>query len=481
MSSKPDILIFFSDQHDGRCTGYAGHEVVETPNLDRLAAEGTAFNAAYTSYPLCVPARYSFMTGQMTSKNGIFNNAAAIGEDQATFIHSLAAEGYETVLCGRMHFKYEDQRHGFTKRIMDEMTPLYNGRGGDKRKDLGPYAGSFSTKRCLEIIGGGNSPVLEYDRAVVQAALDYLAQDHERPQCLVVGTYAPHFSYVCPPDFYNYYRQKVDTPILLEEDTNYRVSLLDERRKDVDPDTFLRARAAYYGMITNLDSQVGELKDAWDQYLERSNRNGLFVYLSDHGDQAGDRNIVGKKTFYEGAARIPLIFSGYNIEEENPVAEPASILDITPTLCELTGATVPPEQDGCSLVDKLTGRDRKNERYVITECTERDDNGSFIPGRMIRKGDWKYIYYAFHKDQDLLFNLKEDPDELENIRDQYPEKVKELKKLLEKDWDIEGYIEQCRINEKHYQIFNKWGAMVDVPEKERWPVPPSSHQLPEIT
>jgi choline-sulfatase len=92
MSSK-DILIFLSDQHAGYCAGYAGDRVVRTPNLDRLAASGTVFDSAYTSCPLCVPARMSLLSGQLPSKTGIFTNDDSLASGQATFLHSLGAAG----------------------------------------------------------------------------------------------------------------------------------------------------------------------------------------------------------------------------------------------------------------------------------------------------------------------------------------------------------------------------------------------------
>ncbi len=95
MNERPDILIFLSDQHNAMFTGYAGHDLVETPNLDRIAAEGTVFSNTYTSCPLCVPARTSFLTGQLASKTNIFTNSGEIPSDQATILHSLVAEGYE--------------------------------------------------------------------------------------------------------------------------------------------------------------------------------------------------------------------------------------------------------------------------------------------------------------------------------------------------------------------------------------------------
>ena len=102
---KPDLLLFFSDQHHVRYSGFAGDSLARTPNLDALAKDGTVFESAYTSCPICVPARCSFLTTQLPSRIGIFGNTGAIRGDQPTFMHSLAAEGYETVLCGRMHFK----------------------------------------------------------------------------------------------------------------------------------------------------------------------------------------------------------------------------------------------------------------------------------------------------------------------------------------------------------------------------------------
>jgi choline-sulfatase len=157
--------------------------------MDALAKSGTVFDAAYTSFPLCVPARISFMTGQLSHRNGFIDNGGAIPEDHATFIHAVAAEGYETVLCGRMHFLGADQRHGFTKRIAGDITPLYQGmfdKGG-----WGCYHRT-NNDQYFDVVGGGDSPVLAYDREVIAAAIDYLSKDHKKPQCIVVGTYGPH-------------------------------------------------------------------------------------------------------------------------------------------------------------------------------------------------------------------------------------------------------------------------------------------------
>lgn len=466
---KPDILVFISDQHAGRYGGFAGDRLVMTPNLDRIASNGTVFDAAYTSCPLCVPARISMLTGQLPSKTGIYTNHGVIPGDQATFIHSLAAEGYDTVLCGRMHFVGDDQRHGFTKRIMGDFTPLYWGRGGVRRTDLGRFKGTTDAKNCLKEVGGGNSPVLEYDRAVIKAALEYLKKDHEKPQCVVVGTYGPHCPFVAPPELFDYYRARVALPATAANRPNYRHSALTHKEQDAAEEIVLTARAAYFGMITNLDQQIEMVREIWQDYLNRNNRKGIFVYLSDHGEQIGERNLYGKQTFFENSARIPLMFEGDGVQADHRVNGAVSIMDLGPTLCEMAGAAAPPEQDGKSLAGQLFEGTDELDRHVYSEFIEEVAAGRFIPGRMVRRGNWKLISYHTYEDEDLLFDIADDPDELANIAGQFPEKAAELKSLLQKEWDVPQIIKMYERKLSHIRILTKWGQNSGVEEQERYP------------
>jgi choline-sulfatase len=468
LMDRPDILVFISDQHAGRYGGFAGDQLVRTPNLDRIAANGTAFDAAYTSCPLCVPARVSMLTGQLPSKTGIYTNHGAIASDQATFLHAIAAEGYETVLCGRMHFVGDDQRHGFTKRIMGDFTPLYWGRGSLRRLDLGRFKGTTDEKGCLKLVGKGNSPVLEYDRAVISAALEYLQADHEKPQCVVVGTYAPHCPLVAPPELFDYYREHVALPVTVKNELNYRHSVLVHREQNAAAELVLNARAAYFGMITNLDRQIGAVREAWREYLQRNNRKGVFVYLSDHGEQVGERKMYGKQTFFENSAQIPLMFEGDGIKANHRVAGAVSIMDMGPTLCEMAGAALLPEQDGKSLVKQVFAGADELDRYVYSEFIEQDVAGRFIPGRMVRQGNWKLISYHAHEDEDLLFDIVNDPDELCNIAGQFPDQAAKLKTLLTKEWNISQIIKTHQRKLANVPILTKWGQNSGVTEAERY-------------
>lgn len=475
---EQDILIFLSDQHAGYCSGYAGERVVRTPNLDRIAATGTVFDAAYTSCPLCVPARMSMLAGQLPSKTGIFTNDDSLGPSQATFLHSLGAAGYETVLCGRMHFVGLDQRHGFTKRIFGDITPLYPVDMKTVNHD-GIFKATRADFGCLQIIGGGNSPTLEYDRQVIRTALEYLKQDHQKPQCIVVGVYAPHFPYVAPPELYQYYLDKVEYPVGLIHGCNYAHPVFGHRLMDTSPETVLKARAAYWGMVDFLDGNIGLVYAAWQDYLSRQGREGIFVYLSDHGDQIGERGLYGKKTFFESSAHIPMIFSGTEIKQGTRWSEPVSIMDLGPTLCGLVKATPPPEQAGISLAPQLLTGCEPAERPIWSEFVETGPGGVKVPGRMVRKGQWKYIAYVGYEADDLLFDLAHDPHELRNMTGEYPEKAQELRELVHEDWDAAQILETFTIRARHFQLQKEWLKHTRLDQSEYWRPPQEALAYPE--
>lgn len=481
MQQKPNILIFMSDQHTPNCAGFMGDPVMDTPNLDRLAGEGTVFSRAYTSCPLCVPARTSFVTGRLPSRTGVFDNKTTLVWDKPTFLHSLAVTGYETVLCGRMHFVGADQYHGFTKRLVGDFSPLYPRMpGGMDREDLGPYIGTVSTKRCLEVIGGGDSPVLAYDRAVCQAAVDFLTQDQEKPLCLVVGIYGPHFPYVAPPELYKKYRELVKPPAVRSEDLNYDHPCLAWNRKEADEETILKSRAAYYGMVEFMDQQIGGVSRAWEKFLAARGRAGVFFYLSDHGDQIGEREIWGKETFFEDSVKIPLLAIGPGVQKGLVNHSPVSLLDLGLTVCEFAGVEPSPFQDGKSLLPELSGEENL-DRCIISEYMDARPDGRVIPSRMAFSRGFKYITYHGFEEQDLLFNLENDPLEKENVTSGYEDIRKFLREKALEGWDAPALAEKYRNRLEERKLIYAYVQAVKPEEKEWWSIPPESCRLPKIT
>jgi choline-sulfatase len=241
----------------------------------------------------------------------------------------------------------------------------------------------------------------------------------------------------------------------------------------------LDARAAYFGMIENLDSQIGEVREAWNAYLKRQQRQGLFFYLSDHGDQAGEHHMYGKQTFFEGSAGIPLMVAGDGVGRGRRMTGAVSMIDVGPTLCEITFGLLPPKQGGQSLARQIFEGVDEPERAVISEYLQKDDQRRTIPGRMLRQGNWKLISYDQYEEYDLLFDLQEDPWETTNLRHSQPERYAELKRKLSEGWDIERIKEVDAEKQQHYRILNHWGKRVQAEETERWPIPEYARILPE--
>lgn len=421
-----EILVFCSDQHTASVSGFMGDPIIRTPNLDRLAREGVVFDNAYTSCPLCAPARASLMTGRIPSKMEMFNNACDYRSSEITFAHLTALAGYDSVLIGRMHFNGMDFHHGFTRRVGQDITGSYWGYSAQIRPDLGDFARGMNQKGCLELIGSGDTPIREYDRKVVADALDYLSRDYERPQMMVVGTYGPHFPYVADAQRMEHYRDAL-RKAYQEQPAAFSVETLNRKIQHADADDVIELRAAYYALVEEMDEQIGQIYTAFRRYLERNGRRGIFVYLSDHGDQIGYKQLYGKQTFFERSAKIPLVFTGCGLTPSR-VRESVSILDLAPTLCQLAGAPDFPDADGSSLLPLLRG-ERQPGRYAVGEFYDVLDQQCCV-GRMIHQDGKKLICYGETPEHDMLFDTDRDPDELENLAGSSPELCRRLRELL---------------------------------------------------
>lgn len=409
-----DILLYMSDQHSYRLQGNAGDPVVRTKMMDELARTGTVMTNAITPCPLCVPARAAMISGQLPSNNGVLFNFNSLHSDLATFLHSLTVSGYETTLCGRMHFVGPDQRHGYAKRIAGDRTPVFHNAppANGAKKVVG-----FDENSSVQYIGKGDSPVLAYDRYVTEQAVAYLNQNHERPQFLTVGIYGPHFPYVAPPELYDYYYDKVPLDDVAAADWEHPA--LEGKMLEPDLEVARAARAAYYGLVETVDRHMETVYRAFQDYLKRNGREGVFIYISDHGDMNGARGYYGKQVFYEPSVHIPFIIQGDGIPQGKVIDSPVSLLDIGPTVCDLAGAEKIPG-DGKSLFPLLQGEQDEN-RAVISEQYTYLANGEASLGRMVCQGAWKLITYSGFPDNDILFNTRHDPQEKTNLIEKEPE------------------------------------------------------------
>ncbi|PNV60482.1 hypothetical protein C0033_18355 [Clostridium sp. chh4-2] len=460
-----DILVFISDQHSPLWSAFGGGKA-ETPVLNEVCASGTSFSQCYTSCPLCVPARMSMLTGKLPSKNGVMTNLDTIPDIMPTFLHPFVEAGYETVLIGRMHFVGKDQRHGFTKRLAKDMTPVSWNRPVEKLKEeRGVFNGTYDARGCVKVIGGGETPVVNYDETVIQTALDYLNQDHEKPQLIVVGTYAPHFPYVAPAALYEKYRKRVSLPSMFHETPDYFNAVLENRKNIVDEETALKAQAAYLALIEYTDQKIGQVREAFREFTKKRGSKPLFCYLSDHGDQVGERDIFGKCTFFEASAKIPMMFEGDGIPQGKQIEELAGIMDLGPTLCSWAGVSQVPGQDGESLIPVMNGQ--SSDRMIVSEMLEKTGGRSHY-GLMLRRGKWKYMVYSGYEDRDILFDLEQDPKETENVIHDYPEEAKKFRDYYRAGFNASAIEREQADRAQAAKWMAAWEKQVGVDDSERW-------------
>lgn len=178
MRSSPNVVIIMSDQHNSGVMGCAGDALARTPALDLLAENGTSFSNTYCAFPLCGPSRMSFMTGRYPHAIDQWDNHCQLSSDIPTFAHAFLAGGYDTILSGRMHFVGGDQRHGFTERLIGDVSPTAHITAGwqlDKvLGDLVDTPGMDPAGICKS--GPGHTGYQAYDEAVTKTSVDWLRQ-----------------------------------------------------------------------------------------------------------------------------------------------------------------------------------------------------------------------------------------------------------------------------------------------------------------
>jgi choline-sulfatase len=434
---KPNILFIMADQMIPFLTGAYGHPVVKTPSLDRLVEQGVRFDAAYSPYPVCVPARAAMMTGRYVSNIGAYDNAASFSCEEPTFAHYLTLAGYDAVLAGKMHFIGPDQLHGFSRRFNTNLYPpdfaWIPARGVERQA---------SKRHALQYVGenvkvGRWSQFLSYDEETHLRALEYLhAKGIERqvteeqgaacqPFFLCVSYHHPHEPFWPPRDLWDLYEdEEIEIPSF-PDDLEETYSALDrwlnvyhgvaKAKRLRDPESLRRVRRAYYALVTYIDVKVGQLLASLEENGFR--RDTVVVFASDHGDMLCERGMVQKRTFYEWSSRVPLVVRFPDGWQRGAVrTEPVNLIDLAPTFLDLAGvgqeARLP--MDGRSLLGLLDGSDSGD----WAAFSEYHSQGAHAPCFMIRQGRYKYVYihgYGSGSPESQLFDLEADPGEWDNL------------------------------------------------------------------
>jgi len=407
-----NILVIMSDEHNPKVLGCAGHPVIHTPNLDALAARGTRFSAAYTTSPVCIPARAGFACGKYIHQIGYWDNADAYDGATPSWHHLLREAGHRVASVGKLHFRLVGEDHGFSEEIIP--MHIYEGKGdllGLIRDDM-PRRGN--SKKMIGMAGPGESTYTLYDKDICSRAQVWLREEapkaKDKPWVLFVSFVAPHFPLTAPPEhYYRYWDRDLPLPKLYAREQRPSHPYIAEYGRNFNYDDYFegpgdvkKALSGYFGLVSYLDENIGKLLRALEDggFAEDT----VVMYTSDHGDNLGARGLWGKSTMYEEIAGVPFLLAGPGIPAGRVIDTPVSHVDAFPTLMEIAGEQMPSGFPGFSLTRISEGF--KPERTVLSEY---HGMGSSTGAFAVRVGKWKYVHYAKYGPQ--LFDLENDPEE----------------------------------------------------------------------
>jgi len=473
---RPNLLIFCTDEQRGDHLGCVGHPHLRTPHIDRLAARGTLFRNCYTSSPVCMPARATMLTGLTNRASGVRTQGVSLSEDVPTLPGLLADAGYRTHSAGKLHHRPwggrtiepdEDTTQNPERRIYWDWPGRWEGEhytefpdnyygfqtldtcGGHVNYAYGDYVtwleqnhpGAYAGYKCSNENPHPLSidPELHYNHWIADKSIDFIEQhtagSPDQPFYLWCSFPDPHEPFAAVKKWSDFYR---DTdiqlpPHTLELSPHNRSKTMEAIGLGLEPfppeQTRERIRQTY-GMISHVDEQVGRVMACLE--AQGIADNTIVMYVSDHGDQLGEHGLFYKGVFpYDGHAHIPFIVKAPGSMPGRQVDDVVSLLDMVPTALDLTGVDQPkdkhheqwattgtplqPTLPGEALTPVVTSDARPQRKNALIEYDHETytafDNLQY---RSLVTNDWKLVFYI-PTDETMLFDRKNDPDELVNL------------------------------------------------------------------
>ena len=435
MPDRKNVVFITADQFRADALGCYGSPFCRTPNYDRLAAEGVRFGRAFSSDPICVPARATMTTGNHAHKaTGVKNNGGRIRGDQPKIADLFNAAGYETYAMGKLHYvPYQLPRlvHGFRHWELTESGRLMR-QSAANNWDIGTeeyydYLKAVGWENMARAHGVGNndvhaavSPLPEehyVDHWVVDRSIHYLdrhlTETPDTPFLMWSSFPKPHSPYDPPEPWHRMYdAREIPAPVggpalLADRNPELRHRAMRYAWDLMSPQQIQLARTRYHGLVSFQDAQVGRLI----AFLEERGvlDDTVIVFTADHGDLLGDFGCFFKSCFLAGAEHIPLIVRAPGGVPSGAVRQvPVGTEDVLPTICDLAGIPAPTGIDGRSLVQVANDGTPVREVYVA----QMGD----APGQcyMACDGRWKYCYAEFDATEEL-YDIETDPRELANL------------------------------------------------------------------
>ena len=445
--TRPNVLLILTDQHRYDLMTCAGRDLVSTPNIDRIAAQGVRFTDAYCPYPVCVASRMALLSGFYAHTTGAINNTDRLDWRYRTAAHHFADAGYLPALIGKMHFN-DAHKHGFeyylsindwlmylgpkTQHYANEIashpmsahffrTMIDDGAGLPDIADLwdgpSPWVGNVA-RYDFQTMASHLDADDHLDSFIARESVKFMERYSGQPFFLVASFMKPHTPFFPPQPWADMY--PIDEMDLPEtgpmESYPPHIQQRIEHHLRADPRLRKAHRAGYLGNLAFVDTCIGEVLDGLE-HLGLAD-NTIVVYTSDHGEMEGDHGLFQKFCLFEASARVPLIVSWPKHLPQGAVTDALTeYIGLYPTLADLAGlpaptATplvpsldVPAQLDARSFADIVRNPDLPGPDAAFSEYALR----SSVPQYMIRTRRYKYIHN--HGSLHELYDLQEDPGE----------------------------------------------------------------------
>lgn len=403
-----NILLIICDQLSATALKCYGNSYVNAPNIESLADDGVIFNNTYTACPLCQPSRASFWTSKYPHQTKVTSNLQYLGFDALsdeiqTMGELFSNNGYDCIHFGKKH-DYGSLR-GF--KIVESEWITRDRDNPAITYDYETYLDEDTTRKIIDYISS-------YNKDIPFLAVADLQNPHNI--CNYIGeNELGHKDFGLtkdlPPLPDNFYFNDIhNRPEFLQY-----LCCAHRRQSQVtnwSEDDFRHYLYAYYYYIELVDKQIGRILDCLEQSGQRDDT--LIVFFADHGEGMASHQLVTKYgAFYEETNRVPLIFSGKDIESPRRIDGLSSLIDIMPTIAQYAGIECN-NCEGISLYNQLIGKtDYTNNTYVISEWFD-EFSGYTIPGRMYLDSEYKYTIYLENNSEEL-YDIKNDRLETTNL------------------------------------------------------------------
>ncbi len=415
---KPNILLITTDQQRFDTCGPDAPPFMRTPHFNLLSHEGIRFTRAYADCPLCVPMRVSIMTGKHPWTHGMMGNGKSsdVMDREGTLPTLLREQAYQTAAIGKMHFSPQRVRHGFDEMIIPDD---YYRQMKESGNPLQPMRSGLGQNEVFATMGTVPES-MTLTSWIAEQSLEYIRdrRDPTLPFFLWCSFSKPHPPLDPPEPYYSMYRNcEIPEPVYGDWcDDEHCPEPIKRHRQQwfgdlLRPEIIREGRSAYYGLITQIDYNIGRIFAALQDALLFDDT--LIVYTSDHGELLGDHRCIAKTWFFEGASHIPFVLRLPKSWEDRRHGTSCEGLvvpaDILPTLLTAAGGTPPDDVDGLNLIAIARGQSPPR-RYLEA----RFDCAREFTYLAITDGAWKYIYYP-EGAAEQLFDLQTDPKELKNL------------------------------------------------------------------